>query len=134
MKNKTNIKINGKSFGNFLFTILNILIIIYSYFNFDLIGIVICNIIFLIPLLYLILKIINFKFCIENNKIIYRNIFGKEIIYNISDIKNINKIEDIETVKSIILVMNNNKVIRINFLDRNFDELKSYLLNLNLSS
>lgn len=74
-----------------------------------------------LPAIYYLLKILNFQFYINKEKICYQNIFGKSYQYPIEEIK-----ETIfyrgngEEVNSLLIQLKNNKRIRFSSSDRNF--------------
>lgn len=87
----------------------------------DLIGIIFVIIVMILTL-YLGLTMINKRFAIIDNKIIYKNIFGKIYRYHMSDIDNV-MIERFEfiTIKMVdkkIIVLESDKMANIDLVEK----------------
>lgn len=69
------------------------------------------NLIFIVPFSYYLLKIINYKFSINNDKIIYKNIFGIIYEYDFRNIKNVKHIKGSHRIPEIFIIKMENKKI-----------------------
>lgn len=130
--NLDNIECTGKTLFNIMMTILlggsSIGILILSSEMLHSIQgvlayIIINSIFFILPFAYLILKIKNYYFSIENDKIMYKNTFGITYKYKIYEIKNIKYITS-HHIKIFIIKMENGKIIIISNYSTNFKLLK----------
>lgn len=86
------------------------------------------------PAIYYILKMKNFKFYIDNEKINYKNILGKRFSYSLTEILKADFFTSIgeETVDSIVIRFTDKRKIRLSSTDRNFKLLKSFLISKNI--
>lgn len=82
-------------------------------------------IVFFIPTILLLLKVVNFKFYINNNNVIYKNWIGKEKNYFTSEIKKVYLRKG--NHHTYITIEFNDTVIDIAAGDRNFQTLKKFL-------
>lgn len=82
---------------------------------------------FIFPIIYLTLKICNFKFYIFDEKIIYKNIKGRELNYIMTDIKNANYYGNNHGYNFIVIKFYDDKRVIISSYDRNYDVLKKCL-------
>lgn len=83
------------------------------------------NLMFIGPFSYLLLKIINYSFLIENDKIMYKNIFGNIYEYDFRDIKDVKHIIGSHRIPEIFIIkMEDRKNIVISDYSTNFDLLK----------
>lgn len=130
--NLDNIECTGKTLFNIMMTILlggsSIGILILSSEMLHSIQgvlayIIINSIFFILPFAYLILKIKNYYFSIENDKIMYKNTFGITYKCKIYEIKNIKYITS-HHIKIFIIKMENGKIIIISNYSTNFKLLK----------
>ena len=82
----------------------------------------------------LILFILGFSlyFSINQEKIIYKNLFNKKYTYLISDIENCKLQYGRRGSSVIIITMKDSNKIKINGTDRNYKLLKTFLINNNL--
>lgn len=83
------------------------------------------------PAIYYILKIMNFNFLIGNEKIIYKNIFGKTFSYSLTEILKTEFLDSIgeETVNSIVIKFTDKRKVKVSSTDRNFRLLKEFLVS-----
>ena len=86
------------------------------------------------PAIYYILKIINFKFYIDNEKVNYKNFFGKIFSYSPNEILKAEFFASIGegTVDSIVIKFTDKRKVKISSTDRNFRILKSFLISKNM--
>ena len=84
------------------------------------------NLMFIGPFSYLILKIKNYCFSIENDKIMYKNIFENIYEYDFRDIKDVKHIKGSHRIPEIFIIkMEDRKNIVISDYSTNFDLLKA---------
>lgn len=86
------------------------------------------------PAIYYILKMINFKFYIDNEKVNYKNIFGKTFSYSLTEILKAEFFASIGegTVDSIVIKFAYKRKVKISSSDRNFRILKGFLVSKNM--
>lgn len=89
------------------------------------------------PTLYYAIKIINFSFYIDNEKVEYRNIIGRTFTYPFKEIKSAKYYSRIHIGTSgrhsyITVMFKNKKTITISYTDKNFEQLKAFLLSKNM--
>ena len=86
------------------------------------------------PTIYYILKMINFKFCISNEKVNYKNIFGKTFSYSPNEILKAEFFASIGegTVDSIVIKFTDKRKVKLSSTDRNFRMLKGFLISKNM--
>lgn len=86
------------------------------------------------PTIYYILKIINFEFTVDSNRINYKNIFGKKYSYLLSDIFSAKFFSAVygASVDSIVIKFNDKRKIIVSSVCTNFEVLKQYLISKNI--
>lgn len=86
------------------------------------------------PAIYYILKMINFKFYIDNEKVNCKNIFGKTFSYSLTEIQKAEFFASIGegTVDSIVIKFADKRKVKILSTDRNFRILKEFLVSKNM--
>lgn len=84
------------------------------------------------PAIYYILKIINFKFYIDNEKVNFKNIFGKTFSYSTNEILKAKFFTSGEGVDSIVIKFTDKRTVILSSTDRNFEILKSFLISKNM--
>lgn len=108
----------------FSFSLILIALIGYNFFAGEIINIILM-ILSIIIYIVLLLRIINFELLIKNKKIYYRNLFRREIEYNLSDIK-FYKIFEVGNGKILSLFLDK-KMIWIFEFDSDFEKILDYL-------
>ena len=81
-----------------------------------------------LSMIYLLLKILNFSFYINNDQVIYNDIWKKKHSYCINDIKDSKQFFSGKKT-GIIITMNDDITIRVVDLDRNYRHLRKYLMD-----
>ena len=128
--NVDNVECTGKSFFYVFMTFLFGVVVLISLANEMLHGIqdafecFFINLIFIVPFAYNLLKIKNYKFSINNDKIIYKNIFGIIYEYDFRDIKNVKHIKGGHRIPEIFIIRMENKNIIVSDYLTKFDLLK----------
>jgi hypothetical protein len=89
-------------------------------------------IIMCIPMIYFIMKFINFRFHIIDGNIKYIDNWKKEYNYNIKDIKEVKYYHAPESFDSITIYFRDNKKVRIISTDTNFKDIKDYFSSMGL--
>ena len=86
------------------------------------------------PSIYYIFKMMNFKFYINNEKLNYKNIFGKTFSYSLTEILKAEYFPSLDEsiVDSIVIKFVDKRRVKISSTDRNFELLKSFLISKNL--
>ena len=86
------------------------------------------------PAVYYILKIINFKFYINNENVNYKNIFGKTFSYSLTEILKAKFFASSGkgTSDCIVIKFTDKRNVKISSTDRNFRMLKGFLLSKNI--
>ena len=86
------------------------------------------------PAVYYILKIINFKFYINNENVNYKNIFGKTFSYSLTEILKAEFFSSTGTGTSdcIVIKFTDKRNVKLLSTDRNFRMLKGFLLSKNI--
>ena len=129
--NLDNIKCTGKTLFNVTMTIflgvcsILMLISLDSEMLHSIQGVfayIIINSISILPFAYCMLKIKNYYFSIENDKVMYKNTFGITYEYKIYEIKNIKYMK--HRIKIFIIKMKDGKIIIISNYSTNFKLLK----------
>ena len=131
---------DGKSLINIFlgpFYLIMSIVLISMLFKYDmgLINCILGTILILFILgfsLYFFLKVFCFYFSINQEKIIYKNLFNKKYTYLISDIENCKLQYGRRGSSVIIITMKDSNKIKINGTDRNYKLLKTFLINNNL--
>lgn len=107
----------------------------YKTFNYSFANII--SILFIIlvsisPTVYYILKIKNFKIYIDNEKLNYRNIFGKTFSYPLTEILKVKYLPSGGDSDSMIISFSDKRILMISSTNRNFELLKLFLISKNL--
>lgn len=86
------------------------------------------------PAICYTLKMKNFKFYIDNEKVNYKNFFGKTFSYSLTEILKAEFFASIGegTVDSIVIKFTDKRKVKISSTDRNFRLLKSFLISKDL--
>ena len=114
-------------FGLFMTIVLIYLLIKYEIGTINLILIIVLILCVFLSVIYLLLKILNFNFYINNSQIIYSDIWNKKCSYSINDIKDCKQFYSGKKT-GIIITMNDDMTIKIIDVDRNYHFLRKYLL------
>jgi hypothetical protein len=84
------------------------------------------------PAVYYILKIVNFKFYINNENVNYKNIFGKTFSYSLTEILKAEFFASTGASDCIVIKFTDKRNVKISSTDRNFRMLKGFLLSKNI--
>ena len=84
------------------------------------------------PAVYYILKIINFKFYINNENVNYKNIFGKTFSYSLTEILKAEFFASTGASDCIVIKFTDKRNVKLLSTDRNFRMLKGFLLSKNI--